>query len=81
MNRDLYGNDRPHYPAPRMNSTPPTEQDLVLPPQPERPDCCLGGCAVCVLDGYQEEVERWEQEVAALRERAALHVPSPPAES
>lgn len=54
-----------------------TSPDLNLPPPPERPDCCLGGCAVCVLDGYLEEVERWEREVAALRELAAT--PPPPA--
>lgn len=45
----------------------PTEPEL--PPPPERPDCCLGGCAVCVLEGYPEEVERWEREVAAIKAR------------
>jgi len=38
-----------------------------LPPFPEKPDCCFGGCAVCVLDGYTEEVEAWEKRVAEIR--------------
>ena len=41
-----------------------------LPPRPITPDCCGGGCAVCVLDGFQEEVEAWERKVAEiLRQR------------
>lgn len=44
----------------------PAQNDRILPAAPERPDCCGGGCAVCVLDGYAEEVERWEAEVRAL---------------
>lgn len=51
-----------------MNPTK-TPPDPELPPPPERPDCCNGGCAVCVLEGYPEEVERWEQEVAAIKTR------------
>lgn len=43
--------------------------DAELPPRPERPDCCAGGCATCVLDGYFEDVQRWEAEVAAIQER------------
>jgi hypothetical protein len=43
-----------------------------LPPRPERPDCCAGGCATCVLDGYVEDVQRWEAEVAAIRARRRL---------
>ncbi|WP_420467153.1 oxidoreductase-like domain-containing protein [Panacagrimonas sp.] len=39
-----------------------------LPPPPERPDCCGGGCAVCVLDTYQEELMRWQAEVEALEQ-------------
>ena len=51
---------------------PPTageSDDTGLPPRPERPDCCAGGCATCVLDGYFEDVQRWEAEVAAIQER------------
>jgi hypothetical protein len=41
-----------------------------LPPPPERPDCCGGGCAVCVLDLYAEALRQWQEEVEALqRER------------
>lgn len=47
-----------------------------LPPRPEPGDCCGGGCAVCVLEGYTEEVERWEQQVAEiLRLRAERSAP------
>ncbi|MGQ0701345.1 MAG: oxidoreductase-like domain-containing protein [Panacagrimonas sp.] len=52
-------------------STRPVQDEVPLPPRPERPDCCGGGCAVCVLDGYQEEVDRWEQQVAALHNGAS----------
>lgn len=41
--------------------------DSELPPAPERPDCCGGGCAVCVLDGYFEDVQRWERDIAAIQ--------------
>lgn len=47
-------------------------RDLPLPPEPERPDCCLGGCAVCVLEGYPEDMEAWRQrcdEILAERDR------------
>lgn len=61
-------------------SLPKPDPELLLPPPPERPDCCNGGCAVCVLEGYPEEVERWEREVAAIKaqhlaERARLQSP------
>lgn len=42
-----------------------------LPPRPEAGDCCNGGCAVCVLEGYDEEVERWERECAEINARNA----------
>jgi len=51
--------------------------DAELPPRPERPDCCAGGCATCVLDGYFEDVQRWEAEVAAIQERRRQAAASP----
>jgi len=45
-----------------------------LPPEPERPDCCNGGCAVCVLEGFDDELELWRRacdEVLARRAAAA----------
>ena len=52
-----------------MSATPAPE----LPPRPVAPapgECCGGGCARCVLDQYQEDLERWEREVERLtRER------------
>lgn len=53
-----------------MSGTP-QAADEELPPKPERPDCCNGGCAVCVLEGYDEEVARWEQQVDAILKRRA----------
>lgn len=43
--------------------------DEVLPPPPERPDCCFGGCAQCVLEDYAEAMRRWQDEVEAIRRR------------
>jgi hypothetical protein len=40
-----------------------------LPPRPERPDCCAGGCATCVLDDYFEDIRKWEQQVNEIRAR------------
>lgn len=40
-----------------------------LPPRPIAPEpgeCCGGGCARCVLDVYQDELERWERAVAEI---------------
>lgn len=38
------------------------------PVPPEKPlptDCCGSGCAVCVLDAYQEELDDYEARLAA----------------
>lgn len=53
---------------------------LPLPPEPDRPDCCNGGCAVCVLEGYPEEMAAWRQQCAEVmaereRRRAAQQTP------
>lgn len=47
----------------------PTPKDDELPPPPERPDCCFGGCAQCVLDDYAEQMQRWQAEVEAIEQR------------
>jgi hypothetical protein len=44
-------------------------RDPPEPPPPERPDCCFGGCAQCVLDDYAEALARWQDEVEAIRAR------------
>lgn len=51
------------------NPTTPAPEDEELPPFPEKPDCCFGGCAVCVLDGYEDEVRDWEQRVEEIKRR------------
>ena len=48
---------------------PPERSEPEFPPRPERPDCCAGGCATCVLDGYFEDVQRWEAQVEEIRAR------------
>jgi hypothetical protein len=54
-----------------MTTPDPQTDDEELPPFPEKPDCCFGGCAVCVLDGYEDEVRAWEQQVDAIKRRRA----------
>lgn len=51
--------------------------DDELPPPPERPDCCFGGCAQCVLDDYAEQMQRWQDEVEAIRKRRETAAPNP----
>jgi hypothetical protein len=53
-----------------MNS-PRSSIDDDLPPQPDMPDCCNGGCAVCVLDGWAEEVQAWRKQVEQIRQKRA----------
>ncbi|HEY1077226.1 MAG TPA: oxidoreductase-like domain-containing protein [Fontimonas sp.] len=59
----------------------PADDDLAYPPKPDRPDCCAGGCAQCVLDDYAEEMGRWHEAVAAIeelrRQRAAAQDAAP----
>lgn len=37
-----------------------------LPPKPEPEPCCGSGCDPCVLEIYEEALERWEQRVAQI---------------
>lgn len=48
-----------------------TSLDEDLPPQPDMPDCCNGGCAICVLDGWAEEVQAWRKQVEQIRRQRA----------
>lgn len=52
--------------------------DPELPPEPERPDCCGGGCAICVLDDWYEERERWRAQVEAILAARAAAESAPP---
>lgn len=47
----------------------PRNAEPVLPPPPERPDCCFGGCAQCVLDDYAEAMARWQRECEEIERR------------
>lgn len=60
-----------------MNSNTTPAEDEDLPPQPEMPDCCNGGCAVCVLDGWPEEVQAWRLKVAEIRRQRAEAAAAP----
>jgi hypothetical protein len=57
-------NGAPSLSSAHMNAEPVI--DPALPPEPERPDCCAGGCAICVLDAYVEEMRQWREAVAAI---------------
>tara|TARA_R110000787_G_scaffold201757_2_gene312505 strand:- start:56 stop:241 length:186 start_codon:yes stop_codon:yes gene_type:complete len=53
-----------------MTKPPPqTDLELKLPEPPERPDCCGGGCAICVLEDYVEEVQAWEKQCEEIRQQ------------
>lgn len=46
-----------------------TPAEIVLPPKPVMPreeDCCHSDCVNCVFNNYERELERWEEQVAAL---------------
>jgi len=59
-----------HYARrPMTTADHPDLPEPTLPPRPERPDCCAGGCATCVLDGYFEEVQQWERQVEEIKAR------------
>lgn len=47
-----------------------SDDELQLPPMPERPDpedCCGSGCMPCILDAYEQALEEWGETVARLR--------------
>ena len=47
--------------------TSPVPEDLPPKPTPPEPgECCGGGCARCVFDMYEEDLERWERQVAEI---------------
>lgn len=46
------------------------EQGPELPPKPEPPDpseCCGSGCDPCILELYDDELERWEARVERIK--------------
>ncbi|KAI7848947.1 oxidoreductase-like protein [Circinella umbellata] len=43
---------------------------IQVPEKPKAPDdCCMSGCAYCVWDIYQEDMEEYQTEKAELRQR------------
>lgn len=59
----------------------PSDDPRPIPPEKPLPsDCCGGGCSVCVLDAYQDEVDEYEARLAAWQARnpgATANGPSP----
>lgn len=48
------------------------------PPQPpEAGDCCGSGCVMCVFDYYDEQLQRYEQALAAWKLRRLDVTPIP----
>lgn len=43
-----------------------TANGPALPPKPDLPDCCAGGCATCVLMDYADEMAAWRAECAEI---------------
>ncbi|MET3134740.1 hypothetical protein AAKU55_005042 [Oxalobacteraceae bacterium GrIS 1.11] len=53
-----------------MNSTPYQNDTPPVPPSKPDPDaCCHGGCALCVLDLYQDELEQYQLTFKAWQRR------------
>ncbi len=59
-------------------TTTPDDADLDLPPEPDRPDCCAGGCAICVLEDWYLEMDAWRQKCREIR-AAHAKAQEPPA--
>ena len=48
------------------------DEEEPLPLEPYRPDCCNGGCAVCVLEGFDDEMALWRRACNEVLARRAL---------
>ncbi|ORZ20744.1 oxidoreductase-like protein [Absidia repens] len=47
-------------------------EKIPLPEKPPPPEnCCMSGCAYCVYDIYQEDMESYKHDMSALRQRFA----------
>lgn len=47
-----------------------SEKQPELPPPPVKPDsseCCKSDCNPCILEQYEDELERWKAQVARIR--------------
>jgi hypothetical protein len=45
----------------------PPDPNLPRPPdKPDPSDCCNSGCSPCILDLYDDALERWEARIRAL---------------
>ncbi|MGO4765758.1 oxidoreductase-like domain-containing protein [Cupriavidus sp. 2KB_3] len=61
-------------------SSPVSDDPRPLPP--ERPgdnECCQSGCDPCIFDYYNDEMERYRQELRAWESRQAAHAEVPSA--
>lgn len=63
-----YRSSRYHPESAPPESTWKTINGVAIPPRPQEPDnCCMSGCAHCVYDDYQEDVENWASKLAEAR--------------
>lgn len=56
---------------PQPDSKPDPSPAAGLPPRPQPPrdsDCCRSDCPICVFDLYERELERWKEQVEAIRQ-------------
>ncbi|MFC4485640.1 MULTISPECIES: oxidoreductase-like domain-containing protein [Cupriavidus] len=61
-------------------SSPVSDDPRPLPP--ERPgdnECCQSGCDPCIFDYYNDEMERYRQELRAWESRQGAHAEAPSA--
>lgn len=53
-----------------MDETPHTADPKPAPPEKPLPmDCCGGGCEMCVMDVYADQLERYQAALAAWQAR------------
>lgn len=64
----------PRKPSSRSTVAAPHDDPPPTPPvEPALEDCCGSGCVPCIFDIYQQQRERYEEELQAWTARQAAH--------